>query len=130
MLTKKLGTDTSTYHYNVRSWLTQIQRSSFNQTLAYHTTVNSGKPSIPRFNGNISAMKWKAGTETTERGYQLTSVTDAATAAVTYYGALQFTDGANVTTEYIYDMNGNLKKDYNKKIVDIQYNSLNLPDGL
>ncbi len=57
-------------------------------------------------------------------------VTIAATAAVTYYGAFQFTDGANVTTEYIYDKNGNLKKDYNKKIVDIQYNSLNLPDGL
>ena len=59
-----------------------------------------------------------------------TKVTDAATAAITYYGAFQFTDGANVTTEYIYDKNGNLKKDYNKKIVDIQYNSLNLPDGL
>jgi len=66
----------------------------------------------------------KLGTETS------TKVTDAATAAVTYYGAFQFTDGANVTTEYIYDKNGNLKKDYNKKIVDIQYNSLNLPDGL
>ncbi len=182
MLTKKLGTETSTYHYNVRSWLTQIQGSRFNQTLAYHTTVNSVTPSIPRFNGNIGAMKWKAGTETTERGYQFTydglsrltnaaygegtsltaninryneavsnydkmgnilslqrqgkhdsgygmidnltytysgnqlaKVTDAATAAVTYYGAFQFTDGANVTTEYIYDKNGNLKKDYNKK---------------
>jgi len=29
-----------------------------------------------------------------------------------------------------YDANGNLKKDYNKKIVDIRYNSLYLPDGL
>ena len=39
-------------------------------------------------------------------------------------------DGANDVTEYTYDANGNLKKDYNKKIVDIRYNSLNLPDGL
>jgi len=39
-------------------------------------------------------------------------------------------DGANVAVEYTYDANGNLKKDYNKKIVNIAYNSLNLPDGL
>jgi len=39
-------------------------------------------------------------------------------------------DGANDVAEYTYDANGNLKKDYNKKIVDIRYNSLYLPDGL
>ena len=32
-----------------------------------------------------------------------------------------------MTVEYIYDANGNLEKDYNKRIVDIQYNSL-FPD--
>ena len=31
-------------------------------------------------------------------------------------------------TEYTYDENGNLTKDLNKKIIDIQYNSLNLPN--
>ena len=35
-------------------------------------------------------------------------------------------DGSNVAVEYMYDKNGNLTKDYNKKIVDIQYNPLNL----
>ena len=44
--------------------------------------------------------------------------------------AFHFMDGANVAVEYTYDANGNLKKDYNKKIVNIAYNSLNLPDGL
>ena len=63
-------------------------------------------------------------------GNKLTKVTDSATLTTTYYGAFQFVDGANDVTEYTYDANGNLKKDYNKKIVDIQYNSLNLPDGL
>ncbi|MEA5082485.1 MAG: RHS repeat-associated core domain-containing protein, partial [Dysgonamonadaceae bacterium] len=63
-------------------------------------------------------------------GNKLTKVTDSATLTTTYYGAFQFVDGANDVTEYTYDANGNLKKDYNKKIVDIAYNSLNLPDGL
>jgi hypothetical protein len=43
-----------------------------------------------------------------------------------YNGAFHFIDGANVAPEYVYDKNGNLKKDYNKKIVDIPYNALNL----
>ena len=40
---------------------------------------------------------------------------------------MEFKNGANTTIEYEYDANGNLTKDLNKKIVDIQYNSLNLP---
>ena len=38
-----------------------------------------------------------------------------------------FTNGANTTNEYTYDHNGNLTKDLNKNISNIQYNSLNLP---
>ena len=37
-----------------------------------------------------------------------------------------FTNGANTTNEYTYDHNGNLTKDLNKNISNIQYNSLNL----
>jgi RHS repeat-associated protein len=195
--TKKLhgGKETSIYDYNVRSWITQISGSKFNQTLVYNTAVNGVTPSAASYNGNISAMKWKVGDETTERGYQfaydglnrmasayygegsslttnpnrynelptydkmgniktlqrqgkqdsgyglidnlsyaytgnqLTKVTDAVNGPL-YNGAFHFMDGANVATEYVYDKNGNLIKDYNKKIVDIQYNALNLPDAL
>ena len=66
----------------------------------------------------------------TYNGNQLSKVTDAATAATTHYGAFQFVDGANVKTEYVYDANGNLTQDYNKKISKIEYNSLNLPSKL
>ncbi|PIZ06094.1 MAG: type IV secretion protein Rhs, partial [Flavobacteriales bacterium CG_4_10_14_0_8_um_filter_32_5] len=38
-----------------------------------------------------------------------------------------FKDGANLTTEYLYDANGNMKTDANKNITAIQYNYLNLP---
>jgi YD repeat-containing protein len=38
-----------------------------------------------------------------------------------------FKDGANLTTEYTYDQNGNMKTDANKGITSILYNHLNLP---
>ena len=41
--------------------------------------------------------------------------------------AFGFTNGASTTNEYTYDANGNLTKDLNKNISNIQYNSLNLP---
>ncbi|MCD7898575.1 MAG: hypothetical protein LUH22_01480 [Bacteroides sp.] len=41
-----------------------------------------------------------------------------------------FLNGVNVATEYFYDTNGNLKKDLNKGISSVEYNSLNLPRSL
>ena len=38
-----------------------------------------------------------------------------------------FVNGASAAGEYAYDVNGNLTKDLNKGITDIQYNVLNLP---
>ena len=42
-------------------------------------------------------------------------------------GGSGFKGGANQSAEYAYDANGNLTKDLNRNIVDIQYNCLNLP---
>ena len=53
-----------------------------------------------------------------------------ATDAATYYGAFQFTNGADMENEYVYDANGNMTQDFNKKISRIEYNSLNLPSKL
>lgn len=38
-----------------------------------------------------------------------------------------FKDGVNQTTEFTYDVNGNLKSDANKGITSVQYNHLNMP---
>ncbi|MEA4915899.1 RHS repeat-associated core domain-containing protein, partial [Proteiniphilum sp.] len=90
--TKKIGSETSTYSYNIRSWLSQISATKFNQTLVYNAPVNGLSPSAPRYNGNISAMKWKSGSETVERGYKFTyDGLDRLTAAT--YG-----EGANITS--------------------------------
>lgn len=72
VLTKKVASETSTYDYNVRGWITGITGTKFNQTLAYNQTVNGITPAKPLYGGNIGAMKWKAGDETVERGYKFT----------------------------------------------------------
>ena len=45
----------------------------------------------------------------------------------TIAGSMDFKNGTNTGDDYAYDGNGNLTKDLNKNIVDIQYNVLNLP---
>ena len=59
-------------------------------------------------------------------GNQLQSVYDNAILSAAATG-MEFVDGIDLPIEYTYDANGNLTKDLNKKIVDIQYNCLNLP---
>ena len=91
-------------------------------------------------NGNILGLKRYGQTSTsgygliddltmTLNGNQLTSVNDAAT-ALPYNNGFEFKDNSKLSTEYTYDDNGNLTKDLNKRITDIQYNYLNLPDRI
>ena len=61
----------------------------------------------------------------TYNGNKLTRVDDAVT-ATSYTSGTNFINGASTSNEYVYDQNGNLTKDLNKNISNIQYNSLNL----
>ena len=61
------------------------------------------------------------------QGNRIMRVDDAATASV-YGGGFEFQDAVKQDNEYVYDANGNLAKDLNKGITDIQYNYLNLPN--
>ncbi len=65
----------------------------------------------------------------TYHGNQLQSVYDNATNSV-FGNGMEFKDAAHETVEYAYDKNGNLTKDLNKKITEIQYNILNLPSHI
>ena len=58
-------------------------------------------------------------------GNLITRVDDATT-ATSYTGGMNFINAASTSNEYVYDQNGNLTKDLNKNISNIQYNSLNL----
>ena len=65
----------------------------------------------------------------TYHGNQLESVYDNATNSV-FGNGMEFKDNANERVEYAYDKNGNLTKDLNKNITEIQYNILNLPSHI
>ena len=62
----------------------------------------------------------------TLNGNQLNRVDDAVTASA-YNNGFEFKDAVKQANEYAYDANGNLTKDLNKNISEIQYNCLNLP---
>ncbi|WP_187367619.1 RHS repeat domain-containing protein [Bacteroides bouchesdurhonensis] len=57
------------YAYNVRSWTKSITGTLFSQTLNYQEAITGNTPC---YNGNISSMLWKAGSETSPRGYRFT----------------------------------------------------------
>ncbi|WP_160119375.1 RHS repeat domain-containing protein [Bacteroides faecalis] len=91
-------------------------------------------------NGNILGLKRYGQTSAsgyglidnlaiTLNGNQLLSVNDAVTTSA-FNNGFEFKDNSKQATEYIYDDNGNLIKDLNKKITKIQYNYLNLPDRI
>lgn len=62
-------------------------------------------------------------------GNQLKSVHDSVSGSV-FGDNFEFKDGSERAIEYFYDGNGNLIKDLNKKIADIEYNYLNLPSRI
>ena len=62
-------------------------------------------------------------------GNQLSYVDDYADDGNTY-GAVDFHDGHEGGTDYVWDRNGNMTKDLNKNISSITYNSLNLPSSI
>ena len=96
--------DTS-YTYNRQSNLTSLRRNGRTGTSSY---------------GLIDDLTL------TLDGNWLTRVDDAATSSA-YNNGFEFKDAVKQDNEYTYDKNGNMTKDLNKKITDIQYNCLNSP---
>ena len=87
-------------------------------------------------NGNILGLQRYGQISSTEygmidnltmalNGNQLNRVDDAS-GDVAYAPNFEFKDNISQANEYVYDINGNLTKDLNKGISDIQYNYLNL----
>ncbi|NDV97147.1 RHS repeat-associated core domain-containing protein [Dysgonomonas sp. 521] len=92
----------TTYGYNIRSWTKTIASPMFTQTLYYNEAYGiHGK----QYNGNISAMTWKVGSEAL-RSYafkydNLSRLTHAA------YGNVS--SGGMYSASYGYDKHGNMK---------------------
>jgi len=52
------STDTISYKYNIRNWITNIKNGSFNENLYYNTPPSSIMEASPCYNGNISYSSW------------------------------------------------------------------------
>lgn len=91
--------------YNIRGWITDIQCSSFSQTL--HYTDGSG---IPCYNGNISSMTWHSGSEAGLRGYKFTYDGFSRLKDAVYGEGELLSNNTNHFNEQVtgYDKNGNI----------------------
>ena len=106
----------ATYEYDLNGNITSLTRKGVN------SCITVGDTAIWSF-GDIDNLSL------TYNGNQLKKVTDQC-ADLTYAGAMDFKDGANKTVEYLWDANGNMTRDRNKKIWTIKYNVLNLPERI
>lgn len=98
-----MGNETVTYAYNVRNWPTGINSTNFQESLSYNVANGSLAPTIANWNGNISAISWKAEGETVNRTYQFRyNALDWLTSAI-------YSGNGNYDTEYTYDKMGNLQ---------------------
>lgn len=166
---------TTSYTYNIRSWIQDMFNAHFVQNLSYTSSGNiriqewqqSGKTRKYEFSydplsrlvssscvgdgnygtnytydkqGNITSLsRWgNTGANTygliddlvmTYHGNQLTKVEDMGTTP-NLSSSADFRNGSTSSVEYTYDANGNMTKDLNKGISNIQYNSLNLLSSL
>ena len=100
------ATNKLTYAYNVRGWLTGIRGSKFTQNLYYNTGTGTAK-----YNGSISSMTWKAGNESTIRGYKFTYDGLSRLMNATYGETAGINTNTNRFSENVtaYDKNGNIK---------------------
>ena len=97
--------DRQAYAYNVRGWLTGISGTKFTQNLYYNTGNGPAK-----YNGSISSMTWKAGNESTVRGYKFTYDGLDRLLNGTYGEGEQLNSNSGRYSENVtgYDKNGNI----------------------
>ena len=139
-MTWKSGNESTVRGYKFTyDGLDRMLNATYGETASISTNANRFSENVTGYdkNGNIKGLQRYGQTGAsayglldnltfTLNGNQLSRVEDAVSTAA--YGTnTAFVNGASAAGEYAYDVNGNLTKDLNKGITDIQYNVLNLP---
>ena len=139
-MTWQAGGETTTRGYKFTyDGLNRMLDAVYGEGTSLNTNVNRFTEKVTGYdkNGNILALQRYGQTGTSSYGLidnltftldgnQLNRVDDAVTSSA-YNNGFEFKDAVKQANEYAYDANGNLTKDLNKNISNIQYNSLNLP---
>ena len=139
-MTWKSGNESTVRGYKFTyDGLDRMLNATYGETASISTNANRFSENVTGYdkNGNIKSLQRYGQTGAsayglldnltyTLTGNQLSCVEDAVSTAA--YGTnTAFVNGTSTAGEYAYDANGNLTKDLNKGITDIQYNVLNLP---
>ena len=139
-MTWKSGNESTVRGYKFTyDGLDRVLNATYGETASISTNANRFSENVTGYdkNGNIKGLQRYGQLSSTSyglidnltltlNGNQLSCVEDAVSTAA--YGTnTAFVNGASAAGEYAYDVNGNLTKDLNKGIADIQYNVLNLP---
>ena len=139
-MTWKSGNESTVRGYKFTyDGLDRVLNATYGETASISTNANRFSENVTGYdkNGNIKSLQRYGQTGAsayglidnltfTLNGNQLSRVDDAVS-TVAYGTNTAFVNGASTAGEYAYDVNGNLTKDLNKGITDIQYNVLNLP---
>ena len=139
----KTGVDTDVRNYRFEyDLLSRLKNATYGEGEKLSLNTNRFNEQITGYdkNGNILGLKRYGQISAngyglvdnlaiTLNGNQLKRVDDSVSGSA-FGDNFDFKDGAKQSTEYFYDANGNLLKDLNKKIIDIQYNFLNLPNRI
>ena len=139
-MTWKSGNESTVRGYKFTyDGLDRVLNATYGETASISTNANRFSENVTGYdkNGNIKSLQRYGQTGAsayglidnltfTLNGNQLSRVDDAVS-TVAYGTNTAFVNGASAAGEYAYDVNGNLTKDLNKGIADIQYNVLNLP---
>ena len=139
-MTWKSGNESTVRGYKFTyDGLDRMLNATYGETASISTNANRFSENVTGYdkNGNIKSLQRYGQTGAsayglidnltfTLNGNQLSRVDDAVS-TVAYGTNTAFVNGASAAGEYAYDANGNLTKDLNKGIADIQYNVLNLP---
>ena len=142
-MTWKSGNESTVRGYKFTyDGLDRMLNATYGETASITTNANRFSENVTGYdkNGNIKSLQRYGQLSSTAYGLidnltytltdnQLNRVDDAVTASA-YGGGFEFKDGVKQVGEYTYDANGNLTKDLNKGITDIQYNCLNLPSAV
>ena len=115
-----------TYSYDVHSWLTSINSGGFQEILSYADGLDGGC-----YNGNISTVKWKTGSSSYHKGYNLEYDGCNRLTSAVYGEGNSLTSCANYFSENVqYDCNGNITHLQRRGLVNNMYGTFGLVDDL
>lgn len=120
------------YSYRGDAGTSHSVNKASNYTVTYTYDKNGNIGSLRRY-GAVVLDRYDIVDELiiTYNGNQIKNITDLSQTNSSLFNSSDFKDSHSGSgTEYIYDANGNLEQDFDKKISLIQYNSLNLPTKL